>query len=252
MRPALELRWEFTPKDLFEDTFVTQQYGCEIMVALGTVVATIPNAALLNDTDLRLKIERYVAGLFLGAMLQAHTAYELSRPSVSTLHADGSRGVIIECETGHAECRGYPPDIRYTNVDGKIVDTRKNRVDHKRRLSELAAKLIYEDETLARMLRSYNNAVRDPADELIHLYEIRDCLTSHFGAKNTALAHLGLTNRDWSRLGHLCNVLPLKEGRHRGEAGDALRAASEEELSEARAIASSFIESYMQFGCRAV
>ena len=168
MQPALELCWEFTPRDLFEEPFLIQHLGCEIALDLGSATATIPKLGLSEDEDLRPRVERFVTGLFLGAMLQDHTLYELSRPRVTTLNADGSRGLVIDCEPGHVRFRGLRADILYTNEKGEVVDTRRERIAHKQRLGKLAAHLTASDETLSRMLRSYNAAVRDPVDELIH------------------------------------------------------------------------------------
>jgi hypothetical protein len=98
-----------------------------------------------------------------------------------------------------------------------------------------------------RLLRSYRSAVADADDELIHLYEVLDTLVSAFGSQTEALRWLGQPKQKWSRLGRLCNVLPLRQGRHRGRVGEALRSASEEELAEARDLSTTFIESYIAY-----
>jgi hypothetical protein len=97
------------------------------------------------------------------------------------------------------------------------------------------------------MLQSYDSAVRDPHDELVHIYEIRGALAARFGSKAKAVSKLRLSNNDWNRLGELCNVLPLKQGRHRGENITALRDATEDELAEARLLATAMIEAYMKY-----
>jgi hypothetical protein len=97
------------------------------------------------------------------------------------------------------------------------------------------------------MLRSYQCSIADPEDELIHLYEVRDSLSSAFGDKSKALRKLSITEPAWKRLGLLCNVLPLSQGRHRGYVNQPIRSASDEELEEARHLAASFIESYIEY-----
>jgi len=101
------------------------------------------------------------------------------------------------------------------------------------------------------MLRSYDASVRDPNNELVHLYEIRDALSAKFGGENSARTALAITSTQWSRLGQLCNQEPLRQGRHRGKTGEALRDANEGELAEARGIARAMIEAYLQHldGC---
>jgi len=94
------------------------------------------------------------------------------------------------------------------------------------------------------MLLSYDAGVRDPNNELVHLYEIRDALSTKFGGENSVRAALTITSAQWSRLGQLCNHEPLRQGRHRGKSGEAMRDASEAELAESRSIARAMIEAW--------
>jgi hypothetical protein len=247
MLPSLQFRWQYSPTDFFEGPVEIRQPGYEVTGDSGVVVATIEQAALEADQALRKRVESQVAGLFLGAQLQAHVAYDLSRPTVTNLSADGSKGIVIECLPGRAEAKGMRADIRFTRPDGTIVDTKRDRVQRKHRLAELAARFAETDETLSRMLRSYDVAVRDPLDELVHLYEVRDLLDAKFGNRTEATSKLGLSGRDWKRLGHLCDGLPLKQGRHRGANISGLRDATEDELVEARSLATAMIEAYMKY-----
>lgn len=247
MPALLELRWEFTPKALFEDRLVCEFSECQITVDDGVVIALLPLLLGQVDVKLRKAVEEYVELLFLGVQIEGHAHFQLGRPNVSTLHDDGSRGHIIECETGTICFRGGRPDIRYTRSDGTVVDTRRDRIDRKHRLSHAAAAFGPGDQALSRMLRSYRSAIADETDELIHLYEVLDTLTTTFGSQTEALRRLGQPKRNWSRLGKLCNDLPLRQGRHRGRIGEELRAASEEELNEARSLSAGFIESYINY-----
>ena len=70
--------------------------------------------------------------------------------------------------------------------------------------------------------------------------------TVKFGGENSAQAALTITASQWSRLGQLCNNEPLRQGRHRGKTGEALRDASEGELVEARGIPRAMIEAYIR------
>lgn len=247
MIPALELRWTYTPEEFFEEPFTVTYSGREISIQNGIVVATITLSSLENDPTVRTNVESQVASIFLGVQVQSHIRFELSKPTVTILNGDGTRGTVIECEPGHAVCRGYPADLRYTREDGTIVDTREQRIRQKRTLGELAALLAPTDQALARMLKSYNAAVRDPPDELVHLYEIRDSAAARFGNQASAISALQVSKKAWSRLGQICNELPLKEGRHRGKAAATLRAATEDELTEARALSAALIEAYMSY-----
>ena len=104
------------------------------------------------------------------------------------------------------------------------------------------------DELLPVLLQSYDAAVKDPCNELVHLYEIRDALVNKFGHEANAKAALAITNTTWSRFGQLCNDEPLNQGRHRGKkAREGLRDARTDELSEARDIARTMVEAYSRY-----
>jgi hypothetical protein len=92
------------------------------------------------------------------------------------------------------------------------------------------------------LLASYSAAVNDPANELVHLYEIRDALKKHFGGESEAQKQLSITASEWKRLGHLANG-PLQQGRHRGSFTQK-RPAARHELDEARAIARRWINAF--------
>ena len=250
MPTVLELRWEYKPKTIFEERFIAELDGCHIVVDEGTVLASLPMVAGDTRSPLRHDVEAYVDSLFLGVQIATHKECELSRPSVSTPHEDGSRGYILECEPGVIRITGGQVDLTYTRTDGTVVDTRRERIQRKHGLSRAAASFGPKDEVLARMLRSYRSAIADVEDELIHLYEVLDSLSSAFGSQSDALRDLGMPKPAWSRLGQLCNDLPLHQGRHRGRVKQPIRDASAEELDEARRLAASFIESYINYLAR--
>ena len=72
------------------------------------------------------------------------------------------------------------------------------------------------------MVDSYVKAMQDPANELVHLFEIREAAWKHFGKKEAAVQKaFGIDKskwRDfgWSELGRLANDASLRQGRHRG------------------------------------
>ena len=84
------------------------------------------------------------------------------------------------------------------------------------------------------MLKSYQASAKDPDNELVHLYEIRDALVKKFGDSGALRTKLGITRNEWSRFAQLANVEPLRQGRHRGTKAGNLRDATEGELQEAR------------------
>jgi hypothetical protein len=138
-------------------------------------------------------------------------------------------------------------DIQIIDKDGNVIsDSKRDRIEKKKSLAELVATHRATDGLVASMLRSYDAAVRDSKNELVHLYEIRDALSTKFGNESAARSALGISSSQWSRLGQLSNDEPLWQGRHRGKTGGALRDATESELTEARAIARAMIEAYLR------
>ena len=93
---------------------------------------------------------------------------------------------------------------------------------------------------------SYSRSVSDPSNELIHLYEIRDTLSQHYGGEQKARAALNINHAEWQRLGVLANVEPLEQGRHRGKTIGGHRSASSGELEEARSIVRNWIIAFAQ------
>lgn len=245
MSSTLELRWDFTPPDLFEESFSSNYRDAEVKVADGTVVALLPTEGDDARPPLRAETEQYVEGLFYGAQLVEHTQWSLSRPSVCIVRRDGTHNYVLEVQSGVIQIRSGRVDIRVTNSDGTVIDTKRERIDRKLNLGFAAATLATRDETLARMMRSYRAAVEDKPDELIHLFEVRDSVARRFGSQADALRQLPFPKLMWSRLGLICNELPLREGRHRGRFGPEIRNATHAELSEARTIALQLIESYI-------
>jgi hypothetical protein len=117
--------------------------------------------------------------------------------------------------------------------------------------SDAVARLLPGDALLGKMLQSSHAAVEDPADELVHLYEIREALQRHFGGERKAKAALGLTDAMWKPLGRLACDEPVRQGRHRGAHLEELREATPGELKQARKIARELIEAYVRWaeGC---
>lgn len=97
------------------------------------------------------------------------------------------------------------------------------------------------------MLKSYQMAVKDPNNELVYLYEVRDALLSKFSKKKNAINRLGITQAEWDTIGNLANNPPLKQGRHRGKSAGYLRDAELSELEVARKATANLIEKYLVY-----
>ena len=242
------LQWNFIPPDYFERAIDLERGDYKMHIDDGKAEAEIVPAVYDADPGMRQRLHESLNACFLGVQLLTHKAYTLSDPNLIRVDDAGRRHHFIELKTSALTVTANPVDILVTDSEGNwTVDTKKQRIENKLSMAELIAKHLGNDETLATLVRSYDAAVRDPNNELVHLYELRDALQKRFGSSNAAHAVLGVCNDDWRRLGGLCNDEPLRQGRHSGKHGNALRDATDAELLEARNIAQMMLNSYLHY-----
>ena len=237
--------WTYSPPDYFEEPFEVVRDNYIMMISPGRVEARVASNTYAANPAIRNEMHASLNDRFLGAQLITFRPYELSDSRRTRVHPDGRRDVFIETKAGTAVAAGGPVDIRVTNADGVVYDSKAERTAAKRRLAELVQVYRPSSPALTAMLTSFSNAIRDPQNELVHLYEVRDALSVDLGGTSNAIATLGLTSSAWSRLGQLSNHEPLRQGRHRGKSGAALRDATHAELQEARDIARSMLSLYV-------
>ena len=242
------LEWKFSPPDYFEEPIHIKRDDYIMTISNGTVEARIRPEIYDKDQSMRDRLYSSLNDRFLGVQLFSHKPYELSKASMYRLHPDGRKDITIFPESCVMTMTMGEPDIIVTDKDGNIIsDSKKARVQKKRELAELVEKYRQKDSFVASLLKSYNEAVNDPDNELVHLYEIRDAIAEKFGGEPGARSGLGITGTQWSRLGKLANDEPLKQGRHRGKNPGILRDATEGELKEARGIARNLVEAYLDY-----
>lgn len=94
------------------------------------------------------------------------------------------------------------------------------------------------------MADSYLAAMVKPENELVYLYEILEAANEQLGGDHKARKALRITRADWRFLHEAACVLPLRQGRHRGENMPNLRDATGEELDKARAVARNIMEAF--------
>jgi hypothetical protein len=241
------LEWKFSPPDYFEEPIEFSRQDYTMTIADGKAEAKIDSVLFEGDPSMRQRVHDDLNGRFLAVQVLTHRDYKLSKSTKTRVHPDGRRDTFVEPEPASVVYFGGRIDIRVTDKDGKVIsDSKRDRIEREKDLAELVAKYRSRDTLLASLLQSYNAAVRDADNELVHLYEVRDALSARFGGKDSALNALGVSSSQWSRFGALCNDEPLRQGRHRGKTAGALRDASDAELTEARRIAQTMIESYLR------
>jgi len=248
MNAVVLLEWKFSPPDYFEEVIEISRQDYIMTIAHGQVHAKIDSAIYEANPDMRQRLHDALNDRFLGVQLLIHRAYELSRSTMTRVHPDGRSNIFLEPEPARIGIAGGTVDLKVVGRnENVIVDSKRARIEKKKSLAELVTAHRPTDALLASLLGSHAAAVRDPNNELVHLYEIREALSTKFGGENATRTALGISTYQWSLLGQLCNNEPLRQGRHRGKSGGALRDATEGELTEARGISRAMIEAYLQY-----
>ena len=235
---ATELEWGYQPPDFFEaeSTFQLDCGTLTIQNGKASLRLKSPEDPLRPET--RGGAAAQVVAVFDARRLLVHRTYTIAGPHVIHHGENGKRHIAVTLEGAQLKLTGGSVDFVVTNASREVVsDSRADRLRvHQAFVSQLAPKAA-KSPLLASLLRTYGAAVSDPHDELVHLYEIRDALSSHFGSEEAARNALRITKQEWQQLGRLANVEPLREGRHRGRHVQATRPASEAELDAARSAA---------------
>jgi hypothetical protein len=186
-------------------------------------------------------VRSVVENIFLVRKFQLRRDYKLEGPKLYQ-HSAGRKDVSIRLEGVSAVGMVGQLDFIVSDAEGNIKrDSKAERIAEHTSLLDLLAPKLQQSETLRALFVSYSKSVDDPDDEFTHLYEVRDALSNHFGNDENARRALGISKSDWSRFRVLTNVEPLEQGRHRGNHPHGRRAATDEELDEARTLARQWI-----------
>lgn len=245
------LEWRFSPPDFFEEPITISRKDYVMVIDSGHVNATIASAVYDADPSMLTSLHEAMNDRMYGVQLLSHKPFELSKPTIIRLHPDGRRDISFELDCVQLKLSCGDADVQVIDKDGNVVsDSKRDRIEKKKSLAELVRTYRVGDVLLTSLLKSYYAGVRDPANELVHLYEIRESLSAHFSSNALARTTLGLSSSEWSRLGQLCCDGQLRQGRHRGKSIGTLRDATEAELAEARDIVRGMIKAYLRHKMR--
>jgi len=247
MQDFIILEWIYLPSDYFEETVAISRNNYQVTIQDGKVEAKLELLQYEHDPSLKDIIEDTLNHRFRGMQLLTHREYQLSYAGRYRVHPDGHRDVFITVPTAKLKVSPSLADIVITHKDGTFYDSRKERIEKKANLANLAEKHGPRDSIARSLLESYHESIRDPDNELVHLYEICDILAKGFNNKTKACSALALSESRWRTLSRLANNKPIKQGRHRGKFLGILRDATEAELKKARDIAQTFIIAYLQY-----
>jgi hypothetical protein len=241
-----ELEWTYEPADFFEAPYQCSDVDFDLMVDAGRAVATLSVPQDPVSKDVEGLVRTVIESILLVRQLQIHRQYRLEGPRTHQ-HSAGRKNISIHVGSAAIVFSDGHADLIARDAYGKIVrDSREERIaEHDSELNSLAPRLM-RSATLRSLFESYSRSVTDPDDELVHLYEVRDALSGHYGGEDSARDALGISKGEWKRLGVLANVEPLEQGRHRGKHPEGRRTATEGELNEARQLARRWIVAFAQ------
>lgn len=245
---TVQLEWKYSPESYLEEPISIPFEGGHLELKDGVAIAIIDPETYHADNSIREVLTRQIESRLHAVQIMTHKKFELSKPSRTDIREDGKKNHFLEVKSCVITTGVGTVDLvvkdKYGNIES---DTKRERLDKQKRVASLLDKYRYCDATLDQMLKSYQNSVKDPDDELVHLYEIRDALSERFGSQINAIQQLSITSAEWNEIGKLANGPPLKQGRHRGKAVGALRNAEIAELEKARTYVVYLIEKYLHY-----
>ncbi|MBE9526577.1 MAG: hypothetical protein IME94_06335 [Proteobacteria bacterium] len=244
----VQLEWKYSPENYFEEFIPINGKGFDLSISNGIVTAKIEPLFHSENPDIKKNLTNLIENRFLTVQVMSHKDFTLSKPSRSDLRKDGGKNVFAEAEFSCISILSMSADVITQDKDGKIVSsTKHDRLDKQKCFAEKLDKYRDIDSTLGHILKSYQMAVKDPGNELIHLFEILDAFLGRFGKEKDAINQLGTTKSEWDAIARLSNHEPIEEGRHRGQHAGKLRKAEKNELERARKAALNLIEKYLQY-----
>jgi hypothetical protein len=240
----IEITWRYIPQEYFESDLRANVLGGSMHVANG--VATFTTASEPADPRvLSSEVSKHLAWIMNSRALFEARTYSLSEPQYNRIDAEGRRhSTLFVHSASHAHIVDSVDLVVRDAAGGVVGDSKAERVARESsHVSALAEKCVLSP-TLRAMIASFTASLADPRNSFVHLYEIRDAATNHFGDASTARGALGISSTEWRRLGELANEAPLAEGRHRGKSAPDVRSATQEELAEARDLAQLIIDAF--------
>jgi hypothetical protein len=233
-----ELRWGYSPPDLFEgpQSFQTQEGifmfdGGHAALMLPTPMDPVPASTMNNAREA-------LGAILVARQLRTRRVYRLN--DAATIHQHSATGVSATITTGAGKliATGAALTADVAVVDSVSGEVSNNSGEMRRQadatfVATLAPK-IARSPVLRALADIYQHAADDQQNELVHLYEIKDALASHFQGLHLAKRAFPGADTHLSTLGRLADNGPLREGRHRGRHLGQLRPATNEELNDAR------------------
>lgn len=245
---SIELEWNYTPLNYLEEPINLVFDGVSLDIKNGKGRAVITPEQFEKNSTIKEDLHNFIESRFQAVQIFNHKDFELSSPSRTDLREDGKKHHYLQVNSVTFGMTCSSVDFVVKDKNGNIKsDTKRDRLERQNNYAEILEKHRNTDPTLLQLCSSYQMSVKDPDNEFVHLYEVRDALVTRFTSKKLALRELNITSTQWDEIGKLANTLPLKQGRHRGKAPGLLRNANPSELEQGRKSAVNLIEKYLEY-----
>lgn len=245
MTDATELEWSYEPTDFFEVSTVVPFASGKLTVEAGKATYALDVSTDPVPDDLQRQVASEVSAVFEARQVLTDRAFTLAGPTIVQYGSEGSRRATVTLTSTISARVSVRADLVIRDSSGEIVtDTRAERTIFETNFVRSLAPKLLQTPTLRTMIGSYRQALLNPNDELVYLYEARDAAVRHYGQEAAARSALGISREEWSMLGRLANVVPLRQGRHRGRYGADMRDATQEEIRKARNVVRKIIEGF--------
>src|SRR4030095_14654777 len=175
MEAVVILQWDYLPAGFFDEPISEAIGDTDIEIENGSAEASTPAGIYDADPTLGDSLYDRIESYFRATQVFSHRDFNLRHPTTIRVDEAGNRSIRTSALLGVKLAGGLGKfGVVTTDASGKVlVDLPREVLAAERRFRELVAK-HWSNETLQTMVRAYGAAVRDAADEFIHLYEIRD------------------------------------------------------------------------------
>jgi len=205
---SVQLEWKYSPETYLEEPISIEFEGGTLEIKDGVALADVDPEIFHADQSVREELTKKIESRLHAVQIMTHKDFELGKSSRTDLQEDGKKHHFLEVDSCVMTMSVGLVDLIVKDKDGKIVsDTKRERLDRQSNFAFLVQKHRSSDATLDQVLKSYQQSVRDPSNELVHLYEIRDAIDKKFSSKKAAISALGITTDEWDEIGKLANHL---------------------------------------------
>lgn len=242
----LILEWEYKPKTFFEKEIIIKNEQYQIKIDKGKIILR------LKKYDSQVAHKEYhnvIVCYFISRMIDNRVNYELKEGATIIESENGKRNIQLKPETITLTTTLSAAKVSFKKFDknGNIIfDSEQEEERKQQEFLSYIQNVLDKYDIVPHLVESYKNSISFPNDELVYLYEIIDAIQTYFGGKSKALKALKITNDEWSELGMICNKLPLKQGRHRGQMIGKLQDAKNK-IERARNLSQKILRSFISY-----